>query len=138
MWGPTDVYTIRTPIPDSGRVLVEGQVLVGMRPTDSPSDKPRMPLAWTKHYPTESGSARVFMSTMGDAQDFADPHFRRLILNACFWAVGLEDKITATNTVDIVGSYQPTPFGFNRFQRGRMPRDLAVQAAKEMTLPATP
>ena len=34
-WGPTDVYTIRTPIPDDGQVLVMGQVLRGMRPDDA-------------------------------------------------------------------------------------------------------
>ena len=52
MWGPTDVYTIRSPIADGGQVLVMGQVLTGMKPEDPPSAKPQMPLAWIKFYPT--------------------------------------------------------------------------------------
>ena len=132
MWGPTDVYTVRTPIPHHGQVLVLGQVLKGMSQDAAPSDKPSMPLAWTKGYPTPRGEARVFMSTLGAAQDFADENFRRLIVNACFWAVGLEDRISSRNNVDLVGTYAPTPFGFNKFTRGLKPADLAAQARREL------
>ena len=128
MWGPTDVYTIRTPIPHDGQVLVMGQVLTGMKPDDGPSPKPLMPLAWTKTYPAPRGSARVFMTTMGASQDFLSEGFRRMVVNACFWAVGLEDKIPARNNVDFAGPYAPTPFGFNKFTKGLQPADLAAQA----------
>jgi hypothetical protein len=114
-------------------VLVMGQVLKGMKPDDAPSDKPQMPLAWTKNYPTAKGNARVFMSTMGDAQDFTDEHFRRMIVNACYWAVGLEEKISAKNNVAVVGPYEPTPFGFGKFKKGLKPSDLAAQAQREIT-----
>jgi len=124
MWGPTDVYTIHTPIPHDARVLVMGQVLEGMTPHSPFSSKPQMPLAWTKHYPTANGRARVFMSTMGDAQDFADEHFRRMVVNTCFWAVGLEARIPTKTDVNIIGTYEPTPFGFDRFRRGLKPSDL--------------
>jgi len=132
MWGPTDVYTIHTPIPHDGQVLVMGQVLQGMKPDDPPSDKPQMPLAWTKNYPTQRGNARVFMTTMGDAQDFTDEHFRRMIVNACYWALGLEQEIPAKNNVDIVGQYAPTPFGFNKFKKGLKPSDLAAPSEREI------
>ena len=135
MWGRTDVYTIRSPIPHDGQVLVMGQVLQGMKPDDAPSDKPQMPLAWTKNYPTAKGSARVFMTTMGDAQDFTNEHFRRMVVNACFWTVGLEEKISAKNNVAIVGQYEPTPFGFGKFKKGLKPFDLAAQAQREVALP---
>lgn len=138
MWGPTDVYTIRTPIPHDGQVLVMGQVLKGMKPDDAPSDKPRMPLAWTKNYPTKRGNARVFMSTMGDAQDFTDEQFRRMVVNACYWAAGLEAKIPAKNDVAIVGPYAPTPFGFNKFRKGLKPTDLAGQAQQDIAPSAPP
>jgi hypothetical protein len=130
MWGPTDVYTIRSPIPNDGQVLVMGQVLRGMKPEDAPSDKPQMPLAWTKSYPTPKGNARVFMTTMGASQDFQDENFRRMVVNACFWAVGLEDLIQAGANVDFVGPYAPTAFGFNGFREGLTPALLAAEAER--------
>jgi hypothetical protein len=138
LWGPTDVYTIHTPIPHDGQVLVLGQVLKGMQPDDAPSDKPPMPLAWTKDYPTKRGKARVFMTTMGASQDFANADFRRLVVNACFWAVGLEEKIPPRNNVDLVGTYAPTPFGFNKFTKGLKPAALAAQARHEIQQAPTP
>lgn len=128
MWGPTDVYTIRTPIPHDGQVLVMGQVLRGMKPEDAPSDKAQMPLAWTKNYQTAKGAARVFMTTMGASQDFVNEGFRRMVVNACFWAVGLEDKIPAMTNVEFVGPYAPTPFGFNQFRQGMTPAKISAQA----------
>jgi hypothetical protein len=37
LWGPTDVYTVRSPIPHDGKILVMGQVVQGMDPSDPPS-----------------------------------------------------------------------------------------------------
>jgi hypothetical protein len=126
MWGPSDVYTIRTPIPRDGTVLVTGQVLQGMRPGDSPSAKPTMPLAWTTSYTSAGATGRVFMTTMGASQDFADENLRRLFVNACYWAVGLESRIPPQANVEPVGSYRPTPFGFNTFRKGQFPADFAT------------
>ncbi|MCP5527104.1 MAG: ThuA domain-containing protein [Verrucomicrobiales bacterium] len=125
MWGPTDVYTVRTPIPSDGEVLVMGEVLQGMDPTDPPSDKPRMPLAWTRSYRTATGTARVFTTTMGASQDFLDENFRRLVVNACYWATGIEERISPRSNVDFVGAYEPTPFGFDGFRKGLVPDGLA-------------
>lgn len=129
MWGPTDVYTVRTPIPHDGKVLVTGQVLAGMKPDSPPSSKPTMPLAWVKKFPTPAGDARVFMTTMGDAQDFADENFRRMVVNACLWALGMDKHIAEKTNVDIVGAYEPSRFGFNRFRKGLFPRDYALAPA---------
>ncbi|MCP4784660.1 MAG: c-type cytochrome [Fuerstiella sp.] len=125
MWGPTDVYTVRTPIPHNGKVLVMGQVVQGMKLSDPPSPKAQMPLAWVKHFPTPAGNARVFMSTMGDAQDFQDDNFRRMIVNACFWAVGLEDAIEEKTDVGTIIPFEPSRFGFNAFRKGLFPHDYA-------------
>lgn len=135
MWGPTDVYTIRTPIPRDGQVLVMGQVLQGMKPDDAPSAKPMMPLAWTTRYSTAKGTGRVFMTTMGASQDFESESLRRLVVNACFWAVGLEDRIPAKAEVAYVGPYRPTPFGFNAHRKGVFPADLAAQSEREFVSP---
>lgn len=127
IWGPTDVYGIRHLTKDAD-VLVYGQVLQGMQPTDEPvagnKNDPMMPLVWTKSFTGESGKpARVICTTMGASVDLQNEGLRRLLVNACYWGLGLEEKIPAQNNVDIVGSYNPTFFGFNKFQPGRKPAD---------------
>ena len=133
IWGPTDVYTIHTPIPQGGQVLVMGQVLQGMSPDAPLSAKSMMPLAWTKSYPAAKGTARVFMTTMGASQDFLNESFRRMVVNACFWALGLEDRVPPKTNVDWVGTYAPTPFGFNAFKKGMTPAKLAAEAKHAMS-----
>ncbi|MGE3316556.1 MAG: ThuA domain-containing protein, partial [Planctomycetaceae bacterium] len=70
IWGPTDVYGVRLPLPGDSKTVVLGQVLTGMKPTDKPvvgrKNDPMMPIAWTKTYQSPSGrSGRVFTTTMG-------------------------------------------------------------------------
>jgi type 1 glutamine amidotransferase len=129
VWGPTDVYEVKLPLPGDSKPLVLGAVLEGMKPDDKPIDgkknDPMMPIAWTKTYKTESGkTGRVFTTTMGASQDLANEGVRRLLVNACYWALGLEDKIPAKSVVDIVGDYKPNPFRFGGFEKGRKPEDL--------------
>lgn len=130
IWGPTDVYGVRLPLPGDSKPLVMGQVLQGMKPTDPPvegkKNEPMMPIAWTKTFQTESGkTGHAFTTTMGASQDLLSEGLRRLLVNACYWAVGLEEKIPAKANVDIVGEYKPRPFGFNGFEKGRKPEDYA-------------
>jgi hypothetical protein len=85
-----------------------------------------MPIAWTKTYKTSSGAeARVFTTTMGAATDITNEALRRLIVNASFWALKMEEKIPAKANVEVVGEYNPTKFGFNTFKRGVKPEDHA-------------
>ncbi len=112
VWGPTDVYTVRQPLPGV-TPLVLGQVVEGMNPTDpaavGPKNDPMMPVAWVMN-----GKRRVFNTTMGSSQDLSNEGFRRLLVNATYWAVGLEKQIPAKTDVALVGEYQPTPFGFRK------------------------
>ena len=55
---------------------------------------------------------RVFTTTMGASQDMEFEATRRMIVNACYWAVGLEEKIPDKSDVVLVGEYKPTPFRF--------------------------
>jgi len=117
IWGPTDVYAVRLPLPEGCGVLVLGQVLEGMQPTDKPvagpKNEPMMPVAWVKTYSLEGGpEGRVFTTTMGSAVDLMSEGFRRLLVNAVYWCVGLEEKIPPRADVSFVGEYRPTPFGF--------------------------
>jgi type 1 glutamine amidotransferase len=130
IWGPTDVYKVNLPLPGDSKPLVYGQVLKGMKPADPPvEDKkndPMMPVAWIKTYKSESGkSGRVFTTTMGASQDLESEGLRRLLVNATYWAVGLEDKILAKANVAIVGEYKPLPFKFGGYKQDVKPSDLA-------------
>lgn len=132
IWGPTDVYEVRLPLPGDSLPLVLGQVLAGMRPDDAPvagkQNDPMMPIAWVKTYKGAGGnSARVFTTTMGAAQDLRNEALRRLLVNACYWTLGLERQISARSNVDLVGEYNPLPFGNNGFLKGVKPSGLAPQ-----------
>jgi hypothetical protein len=112
IWGESDVYEITTLSGDS-RPLVMGQVLLGMDPSSPPDpSKKLLPIAWTKTYTGETGkTARVFMTTMGHVMDFKNEGFRRMLVNACYWAVGMEKQISAGSNVDLVEEFQPSPIG---------------------------
>jgi hypothetical protein len=130
IWGPSDVYRVRLPLPGDSKPLVLGQVLEGMSPTDrpvsGPQNDPMMPVAWTKTFTGKAGkSARVFTTTMGASQDLTSEGTRRMLVNACYWALGLEGKIPEKSDVAIVGEYKPLPFGFGGYKKGVRPSDLA-------------
>ena len=121
IWGPTDVYKVTLPLPGDSQPLILGQVLSGMQPTDAPADGPQnnpmMPVAWVKTYK----GARVFTTTMGSSQDLLNEGLRRLLVNACYWAVGQEGKIPAKPDVRLVGEYTPTAFKMDGFKKGVKP-----------------
>jgi type 1 glutamine amidotransferase len=131
IWGPSDVYGVRLPLPGDSLPLVLGQVLSGMKSDDKPvegsQNAPMMPIAWTRTYTGSAGKpARVFVSTIGAANDMATEGTRRLLVNACYWATGLEDKIPEKSNVELVGEYQPSNFKFNGFKTGVKPESHAL------------
>jgi type 1 glutamine amidotransferase len=121
IWVPTDVYKVRLPLPDGVQPLVLGQVLEGMNSTDAPvvgkQNDPMMPVAWTKSYL----GGRIFTTTMGSALDLLNEGFRRLLVNACYWAMGMEARISERSRVDLVGAYDPLPFKFGGAAKGLKP-----------------
>jgi len=121
IWVPTDVYKVRLPLPEGIETLVLGQVLAGMKSTDAPVDNPQndpmMPVAWTRTYK----SGRIFATTMGSGQDLLNEPFRRLLVNAVYWAAGMEARIDGRANVDLVGRYEPLPFKFGGAAKGLKP-----------------
>lgn len=129
VWGPTDVYTV-THLTSDAKVLMFGQVLEGMDPTDKPvegkKNDPMMPLVWVRNYTGETGkTSRVICTTMGASVDLQSEDLRRLLVNACYWGLGMEDKIPAKANVEYVTKYEPTFYGFGKFKKGLKPKDLA-------------
>lgn len=134
IWGPTDVYTV-SHLGQDAKVLVWGQVLTGMKPTDPPltgdpkkKNDPMMPLVWTREYTGDTGkTSKVITTTMGAATDLESEGLRRLLVNACYWALGLEDKIPAKANVEPVGEFKPLPFGFGKHKKDVKPADLELK-----------
>ncbi len=139
IWGGTDVYGVRLPLPGDSKPVVLGQVLkrkgpaikddadFGLRSTDNEpvegkKNDPMMPVAWTKSYQLPDGKpGKSFCSTMGSSTDLANEALRRLVINAAHQLVGL--KVPAKANVDIVGEYKPTAYGFGSYKKGVKPAD---------------
>lgn len=123
VWGPTDVYEVKLPLSGDGHALILGQILSGMSadtpPVTDARNDPMMPVAWTRTYK----GGRVFVTTMGSADDLPSEGVRRMLVNAAFWCVGLDEQVKPDLDVSIVGEYHPTPFGFGKFIPGKRPAD---------------
>ena len=131
LWGPTDVYTVAH-LPSNAHVLVWGEVLSGMNPTDppvtGPKNNPRMPIVWVRQYQGEEGKASTTVTTtMGAAVDLQNEGLRRLLVNAAYWTTGLGQQIDGKADVSYVGGYKPLWFGFGKFAKGIKPDDLAIK-----------
>ncbi|MEC9093551.1 MAG: ThuA domain-containing protein [Planctomycetota bacterium] len=131
VWGPSDVYGVRLPLPGDSKPLVLGQVTVrklkpekedvlfGMRPTDDEKkpgrqNDPMMPVAWTKSYQYPGGiQGKAFTTTLGASTDLLAVGTRKMIINAAYWLVGLSEAIPSEGcAADIVGEFKPTKFEF--------------------------
>ncbi|HEX3685267.1 MAG TPA: ThuA domain-containing protein [Bryobacteraceae bacterium] len=131
IWVPTEVYEVRLPQPPSCHALLVGQVLSGLNPSDPPAagrlNDPMLPVAWTNSFTGDAGkTARVFTTTMGAADDLLNAGLRRLLVNATYWAIGLEHKIPAEADVTLVGDYHPHSYLSETFTPGVKPSDLAL------------
>ena len=70
---------------------------------------------------TRSGSTACLYT------DLESEDLRRLLVNAAYWCVGLEDKIPARSNAELVGEFKPLPFGFGRYKKGVRPSDHALR-----------
>ena len=123
------------------KILVRGQVLAGMKPTDAPDTQqrkkrhvdgieqgindPMMPVAWTRINRNSDGKTnRVFCTTMGAATDLSNEGLRRMVINAVLWGFSIE--IPAKTDVRFVDEYAPAPYSFKGYRRGLNPDDHAL------------
>lgn len=133
IWGPTDVYGVRLPLPGDSQPIILGEVMVrggefkeedlfyGMRPTDSIAaatnangellNDPMMPIAWTKSYQLPGGTeGNAFTTTIGASTDMLNEGVRRLLVNSVYWSLNME--VPAKANVGIVGEFEPTAYEF--------------------------
>ena len=121
--------------PTDGEILTMAQPLNGMTP-DSPVDetKPPMPSEWTRTYKSPSGrEGRVFTSLYGTPEDILNDGYRRLLVNGCFWALGMENAIEPDAEISFVGPFKPNTFGNGSHARGIKP---SAYAGFESPIPA--
>jgi hypothetical protein len=135
VFSDADVYEAAPPA--DATILMRGQVLTGMNPTDAAAthkkktkagveqevNSPMMPVLWTRDYKHPTGATnKILCSTLGCATDLTNVGMRRTVVNGVYWATGLE--VPAMAKVDIVGDYKPSAYGFGAFQKGLRPADL--------------
>jgi hypothetical protein len=134
IWGPSDVYAV-SQLPGDAQVLVWGQVLAAMDPgsppVKGPKNDPMMPVVWVRQYASQNGKrSRIVTTTLGAAVDLENEGLRRLLVNACYWALGLVNDIPPKADVDFMDPYHPSPFGFGTFKKGVKPADLQSLPSK--------
>jgi hypothetical protein len=112
---------------EGSQILAMAQPLTGMTP-DSPNDETKQAMAgaWVRTYKNASGQeGRVFTSTYGGPGDLENDGFRRMLVNACFWANGLEASIKPDLNTNLVGPFRPTWMKINQRSPHVKPEDLA-------------
>lgn len=125
IWTTTDVYGIRD-IQGDETVLLYGVCTKGTDPS-SPADfgKGSMPIAWVKDYTSDAGNTgRVFTTTLGASIDLKSEDLRRLLVNGCYWALGMDALIPEKSNVTIGYKFDLTMWGMDGFKKRVKPSDL--------------
>jgi len=142
IWGTTDVYEVKLPLPEGCTPILLGEVVDGMT-EDSPAladkdsnsenhkdrkNSPMMPVSWTYSRPVgEKG--RVFTTTIGGERsridEFHNEGMRRMFVNACYWTLKLEDEIPDKSNVTPTFNLKKNPF-----KKGVVPADALKAAYK--------
>ncbi len=121
--------------PTDGEILTMAQPLNGLT-RESPADptKPPMPSEWTRTYQSASGKiGRVFTTLYGVPENLRNDGYRRMMVNATFWALGLESAIKPDLNVALVGPFKPSTFGNHRYIASIKP---SAYAGFESPIPA--
>lgn len=143
IWGPTDVYGVRLPLPGDAQPIVLGQVinrageyreddpLYGMRFTDNEvagvetekdengkqikinRNDPMMPVAWTKTYQIPGGQKGKAFTTTIGASTDLLTEGTRRMIVNSVFWC-LDLKVPEKANVDIIGDYRPSPFAFKK------------------------
>lgn len=106
-------------------ILTMAQPLMSMEFDGEPdATKPPMASEWMRTYKGKDGATgRAFTSLYGASEDILNPGYRRMIINAIYWSVGMEDQIEADSNIDFVGPYKPNTFRGNANAPGIKPEE---------------
>jgi len=123
IWVKSGTYTSKS---DVGQVLVWGMPTDGMERTSMiDRSNTMMPVAWIRYYTSDEGNkGKVFATTMGAAVDLKDVNLRRLIVNACYWALDMSSMIPKSGaSVKLLRDYNPNMFGIGNYKKKLFPLD---------------
>jgi len=117
------------------KILTMAQPLMSMDVDGEPdASKPPMASEWTREYHGANGEkGRVFTSLYGASEDILNTGYRRMLVNAVYWMLGLEDQIREDAPISFVGKYQPNTFRGGGYARGIKPE---VYSGFESPIPA--
>ncbi len=141
IWGPTDVYGVRLPLPGDAQAVVLGQVvnrageynekdpLYGMKSTDTEVattkidkddqgneievalNEPMMPIVWTKSYQIPDGKPGKAFATTIGSSTDLLSEGTRRMMVNGVFWL-LDKNVPEKANVDIVGTYDPTAYAF--------------------------
>lgn len=143
IWGPTDVYGVRSPLPGDGEAVLLGAVVgrpgeqdpndprLGMRPSDDvvpehvmrknkegvetsvDLNNPMMPIVWTKSYQLPGGKNGQAIATTIGSSTDMLNEGVRRLLVNSVFW-GLGKEVPKKANVDVVGDYNPLRFSFQK------------------------
>ena len=151
IWGPSDVYGVRLPLPEGSQHIILGQVTkrkgprtndihFGLKPTDDEAvegkkNDPMMPVTWIKSYQVPGGKkGRVYTTTMGSSTDLVVEGSRRMMVNGVYWLLDLEIPKGGTK-VDLPGKFDPKEYSFRSKdywpKQNKRPGDFRLKRQKK-------
>ncbi|MFT7487239.1 MAG: hypothetical protein ACI9F9_003099, partial [Candidatus Paceibacteria bacterium] len=81
-------------------------------------------VAWVRTYQADNPKSRVFATTHGGSEDLLSEDFRRMLINAHLWCLGMDEKIDANGPIEFIGPYNPATFNFGGYRKGVKPSDI--------------
>jgi hypothetical protein len=113
---------------EGSTTLLRGQVLDGMTPESPASTREKQQVqhsvAWVRTYQADNPKSRVFATTHGGSEDLLSPDYRRVLINAHLWCLGMEESIRPDGPIEFIGPYHPATFNFGGYRRGVKPSDI--------------
>ncbi len=92
------------PLNGAATILLDGTTTNSDKANRQVEFPPTQPVAWTRRYQL----SRVFFTTLGHPEDFAQESMRRLLVNGIYWALGRDVPAGGANA-SVVGAYEPPP-----------------------------
>lgn len=99
------------PLNGEAAVLLDGTA-VGSNKTDLAAHPLTQPVAWTRSYK----GARVFFTTLGHPEDFAQESMRRLVVNGIYWTLGREVPAGGAKADPVAPYVAPETFDLSKVQ----------------------
>ena len=90
------------PLNGEATILLDGTTVNSNKANRQAEFPPTQPVAWTRQYK----QSRVFFTTLGHPEDFAQESMRRLVVNAIYWGLQRDIPAGGANAM-VVGTYDP-------------------------------